>query len=89
MHIFYTGLPEDQLMCFEKVQFCTTLVESSVSVCVFYITDVAGASSDGRSKEEENPLRSSTNKAQPKPCIMDSLPEWKISASVRQASPEV
>ncbi|XP_060778292.1 dual specificity protein kinase Ttk isoform X2 [Neoarius graeffei] len=52
------------------------------------VTDVAGASSDGRSKEEENPLRSSTNKAQPKPCIMDSLPEWKISASVRQASPE-
>lgn len=61
-----------------------------MSVYVSYITDAAGTSSDGGSKEEDNPLRISTNKTQPKPCTMENLSEWKISASVnRQASPEV
>ncbi|KAK3572419.1 hypothetical protein QTP86_032645 [Hemibagrus guttatus] len=51
--------------------------------------DSAVAFSDGGNKEEEDPLRISTKKAQPKPHTMESLSEWKIPANVnRQASPE-
>ncbi|XP_058250626.1 dual specificity protein kinase Ttk [Hemibagrus wyckioides] len=51
--------------------------------------DSAVAFSDGGNKEEEDPLKISTKKAQPKPYTMESLSEWKIPANVnRQASPE-
>ncbi|XP_060725834.1 dual specificity protein kinase Ttk [Tachysurus vachellii] len=51
--------------------------------------DSAVAFSDGGIKEEENPLKMSTKKAQPKPYTMESLSEWKVPANVnRQASPE-
>lgn len=72
------------------MHFCTALEDRLMSACVSYATDAAGAAGDGRCKEEENPMRISTNKAQSKPFTVESLSEWKIPAnSNRQASPEV
>lgn len=59
-------------------------------VYVSYVTDSAVAFSDDGNKEEEEPLKISTKKSQPKPYTLESLSEWKIPANVnRQASPEV
>lgn len=61
-----------------------------VSSYISNVTDAAGASSDGGSKEEENPLRISSNKVHSKLYAVENVSEWKISASLnRQASPEV
>lgn len=55
-----------------------------------YVLDAAGASSNRGSREEENSLKISTHKEQPKSYTVANLSEWKIPASVnRQASPEV
>uniref|UniRef100_A0AAR2KFP4 Protein kinase domain-containing protein n=1 Tax=Pygocentrus nattereri TaxID=42514 RepID=A0AAR2KFP4_PYGNA len=49
--------------------------------------DIAGY--DAGRKEEENPLRVSTNNVQPKPNFVESSSDWKIPARInRYASPE-
>lgn len=72
------------------MQFGITFVDRLMSVYIYNVTDAAGAFSVGGSKEEENPLRISTNKTQSKLYTMENLSEWKIPTNInRQASPEV
>ncbi|KAL6488866.1 hypothetical protein MHYP_G00026070 [Metynnis hypsauchen] len=53
------------------------------------IADTAGTHSNAGRKEEENPLRVSTNNVQPKPNFVESSSDWKIPARInRYASPE-